>query len=460
MNKNLCLSILILIISCRNNNSSENLSNWQPPEDAWRDPNPALTNKINEEIYFKLSNITVPCSLNNTNQNCQLIDIHPNYISDIEGNKESEGLRVLIIDDSSMRLAAYTRFRKRVFLNLLENSEGSFLLDKTTIKIPYAAKNILIDILNKNEYEKFPSELLVKNKGLFNRKISGSFDNLIFNKNSGHGLYIFNYIANNSPKSQFILAYMTQEKFSNILNETLDADILKREIDLLFRKQSDELKKYIESYKIDFISLSYGISVNYLDNFFPHLTSQIKNYIIASYYKNFIDNILYNNNVILVQAGDNSITPNPENNPGYLADCTKNTRRLRVSFVKDLSFSIPFFGTKDLNLIKGKQKNFIPCTDIYINFSVGDVRPYIYNKGVINFSSYNIGTLPITITDASSSNATPVAVTYLLFLKTLNPLLSNYELMEQVNILKGNSFVILDPSLHKQLPIYKLGYLN
>ncbi|WGL60655.1 hypothetical protein QEJ31_03440 [Pigmentibacter sp. JX0631] len=76
------------------------------------------------------------------------------------------------------------------------------------------------------------------------------------------------------------------------------------------------------------------------------------------------------------------------------------------------------------------------------------------------FSINNIGSRIPTSDLASNSNATPVAVSYLLYLKMQNKNLSKDELIEKINILKRDTFVVLDPAFHKQFPLYTLGLLK
>ncbi|KAB8029866.1 hypothetical protein [Fluviispira multicolorata] len=463
MKNYLILFFVLMITSCGNKSDNQFLVHWQPPESHWQDPNPELSNELNSLIQNQLLQLNTPCRNDyNTDQKmCELVAIEAGEVKNIKLDKESEGLRILLIDDSSMRLAAYTRYRQRVILNLKENNNGKFIPDNTLINIPRITKNILLDTFSNSNYEKIPYELSTPSSKLFAHILNRSLQELIFNSESvGHGNSIFNFIANNNPKSKFILAYTNEYEYENILKSEKNEDNIKRRIDNLFLNQSNDFKFYIKKYKINFISLSSGISIDSINKTFNTLPTEIKKYIVKSYYINFIDNLLKNNDSILIQSNVFTQSQNIEDDLGYYADCKKHERRFRIGYVRDMNYSISRFGSRDDKLISGIHKNSMKCTDIYINFSVEKESPYNYNKGTIAFSFFNIGALTLNNREISSSNATPVALSYLLYLKSLNPELDNHSLIKIINILKGDKFIILDPSYHKQFPVYEYNYLR
>lgn len=293
-----CLLFSLSVISCAKQASDQQEKKDKQENKNFVDLNPNLTNELNTIIASKLNQFNYNCDRQNVNilndNFCSLVDVEPGFAPIKE---ESNGLRVLIIDDESMKLSAYTRYRNRVLENIKETDEGEFVTDNSTIKIPIVAKNILIDIFNNDRYDKIPYELTQNSSQLFN-----ALDTYTI----GHGNYIFNYIANNSPNSQFVVAYNKLNSLENILNSNLNDNAKLKNIDTLFR-----------------------------------------------------------------------------------------------------------------------------------------------NK-----------VIPLSEVETSTSNATPIAVSYLLYLKSENPHFTKDDILNHIKNLKGDGFILLDPVFHRQHPIYSLGLLR
>ncbi|KAB8029819.1 hypothetical protein [Fluviispira multicolorata] len=465
-----CLSL----ISCKEAKPNLKSNIIFESEDNWKDPNPALTNEINAVIQSKLISLRQPCNEENQDKNseCALVDISP---SEVEPREKSLGYRIMVIDDPGMLVAAYTRYKDRVIKNIFEDENtGQFKANPLNIQMPKAAREILEQTFENPAYGKIPSELLTSNQNIFYNKFKEMAENINFKydgkKHNGHSTVIFNYLANNNPNSEFILMHINENKFTNIFcNRIMSLKDKEKNINKLFKAQSNDIIEQVNKFKISFISYSRGYSNNTLTfienvNKCENITSEFKSKINKSYFENFLKPITTNTNAILVQSNTTSdYLINSENDENYYSDCQSLKNRIRVGFANDLQYSIPIKGSNNIRILKGKDKNFKLCTDIYINFAVEKERPYRYRKGAIQFSSFNIGTIVPTGYEVSSSNATPVALSYLIYLKSIlqkeNPTteISNEMLL---NRLYENNNFIFDPSLHKQLPIYELGYLQ
>jgi hypothetical protein len=421
---------------------------------------------LNSKIKSKLNDIRVDScdpEITNTDERCT-----PEFVNPGKANllAASEGQRVLVLDDASMALAAYTRYRDRVLENIVETDDGNYISDNGHIKLPRVAKEILQDTFFNTHYSKVPAELLQPSENLFYEKLNTSLSSLFFSRSAqGHGVNIFNYVANNSPNSQFVIVYATDSKMNDILCNSDREEIKKNNIDDLFLKQANALNSYIQKYNINFMLLSRGVSLTTFKRLNDvcqnnNLNDDYKKYIIKSYYDNYLNQI--SKNVIIVQSNANADYNVNINDKYFYSDCTKLSNRVRVGFVNDLSTSIPYFGSKDENRIyvKGNNLNTSKCTDMYINMAVKSQRPYSYAKGVVNFTDFGIGAEPPIGTQISSSYTSPIGLAYILYLKTINPYLSNNDLLKQIRVLQGKSFIVLDPALNKQLPIYKFGYLK
>ncbi|WP_186647235.1 hypothetical protein [Fluviispira vulneris] len=375
----------------------------------------------------------------------------------------------MIIDDDGMIPAAYTRYRGRVLKNYFEDETTGQLKESTiSIKIPRAAKEILLDTFQNPAYEKMPSELLRPSSKIFREK----FSDMIYSLNLiGHSTLIFNYIANNSPNSQFVLIHSGMNKFNQIFcsNDLSEKEKINN-ISALFKSQSDDIIEIINKYKINFISYSRGYHYDSLrkiadKNDCKNTSNALIKATNEVYFKSFLQPLTTQTEAILVQsnkASNNKIKSLTDEN--YFSDCQKLDNRVRVGPVNDFSLSIPFQGSDNLKLLDYSEKNVRICTDIYINFAVKNYFPYTqYRNSVVQTSQINLGTTPIMFEGSSSSNATPVAVTYLMYLKMQwqkqNPyrIITNKMLLNEL-YLKRN--FIFDPSLYKQLPIYGLGHLQ
>lgn len=420
---------------------------------------------LNFEIKRKLNTIVTKCDpeIVNPEDNCASEIVNPGKANPLI---ESEGQRVLALDDASMALAAYTRYRDRVLENVIETSDGDYISDNGYIELPHVARQILQDIFSNTSYSKVPAELLQTSENLFYDKLNKSLSPLFFSRSAqGHGVNILNYVANNSPNSQFVVVYATDSKMNEILCNNDREEIRKTNIDNLFLKQANQLNDYIQKYNINFILLSRGVSLTTFkrlnDTCSNNFSSEnFKKYVIKSYYDNYLNQI--SKNTIIVQSNANTNYKVDVNDEYFYSDCIKIANRIRVGFVNDLSTSIPFFGSRDENKIyvKGNNLNTSKCTDMYINIAVRSQRPYSYAKGVVNFTDFGIGAEPPVGTQISSSYTSPIALSYILYLKSVNPLLNKDKLLDKINTLKGNDFIVLDPGLNKQLPIYKFGYLK
>ena len=426
--------------------------------------NKEFIDKFNNELSNKLNQIIDKCDSDkvNTETGCLPEVVYPGNANPL---KESEGQRVLLLDDFSMSLAAYTRYRDRVLENIIETDDGDFISDNGQIVIPHLAKEILLDTFNNTNISKLPAELLNPSRNLFFQKLYPALSQVLFRTHSqGHGTNIFNYVANNSPNSQFVMAYASDEKIERIFCNNDSDDKKINDIDTLFLKQSNELNTYIQKYNINFMLLSRGISKDYFDGNRPYcktfFSENLKRRINKSYYNNYLNNI--SKNVIIFQSNAHADYNVNINDPNYYSDCKNLENRIRVGVVNDLTTSIPYFGSRDSDKIyvNSENLNTSKCTDIYINIAVEKQRPYRFAKGVVSFSDFGVGSEPPIGLQVASSYTSPIALTYALYLKTINPYLSNDDLLKQIRVLQGKSFIVLDPGLNKQLPIYKFGYLK
>ncbi|KAB8028082.1 hypothetical protein [Fluviispira multicolorata] len=461
------VSIFFTLTSCGPAKAELTIENKVNLPINWEDPNPALTNEINTFIQSKISTLE-PCTKENasTDPNCALVQIYP---GEATVKESSLGYRVMIIDDYSMKTAAYTRYSERVLKNIFEN-EKTGMLDGAPLKLemPQAAKEILLDTFKNPAYEKIPSELLRPSSKIFQEK----FNEMVNTINViGHSTMIFNYIANNSPNSQFVLIHSGVNKFGEIFcDKNLTEDEKINEISSLFKSQSDQITKLINDYKIDFISYSRGYSNDTLKEIAGKRECKNTSDSLISktnkiYFNLFLQPLTTQTQAILVQANSASnYKINSIYDENYFSDCQKLKNRVRVGPVNDFNLSIPFQGSKNINILSPSERNARLCSDIYINFAVKDYFPYTQvRKGAIQVSQLNLGTLPIMYEAIVSSYATPVAVSYLMHLKMqLQKESPNIEITNKMlldKLYSGRNF-IFDPSLHKQLPIYELGLLK
>ncbi|KAB8029822.1 hypothetical protein [Fluviispira multicolorata] len=456
----------IVIFSCAPVKKYLTSTNTFETEDNWSDPNPSLTNEVNVFLQSKMNPFQA-CTQENAkiDSNCAPIKITAGAA---EPKKSSLGYRIMIIDDYGMKAAAYTRYRNRVLKNIFENEHtGEFNGSHLTLEMPKAAKEILLDTFANASYEKMPSELLKPNMDLFYDKFNEMYNKGIF---IGHSSNIFNYLANNSPLSQFVLVYANDNKFNKTLcNNQLSEDEKLIDIKNLYKNQIKEIINEIKQFKINFISFSRGYTNEKIRNIIrDNKCESISNKFISNinrlFFEYYLKPLTVGSNALLVQANAHSnynITSMVDEN--FYSDCQELKSRVRIGTANDVSLSISSEGSHNLRILESPERNAKKCTDIYINFAVEKERPNRYRKGVIHFSDFNIGTSPPAKFEIASSFATPVAVSYLIHLKMLlqkeNPGLeiSNEMLLKRLNNQKN---FIFDPSLHKQLPIYELKYLK
>ncbi len=448
MNNNKYILVLfitsMLFISCGESAKAQQNYPSTRNEQPWLDPNPNLTNEINSLITNKLEAIN-KCEKNsyNTNYNCETVEVSP---GSEEINNQSAGKRVLIIDDKSMQLTAYTRYRKRVLENIHDDNSGLYRTETEAILIPRIAKEILLDIFYDDKYNKIPYELTEKSGHLFENKLDDVLENYVI----GHGNYIFNYIANNSPNSQFVVAYKDSKFQDDLLSKNISESQKIIEIEKFFNNQAESLLFYIRKYDINFVTYSGGVDNNYLSKF--NLSQNAKIAINKLFYNNFISKITNQSDIIFTQAAGSSSYFVQKNDSHFYSDCAKNDKRIRVGILKISDKLIPTLGSRNKSMIPLSTRNFLQCTDLYINMTNKFAAP--------RASTYGIGFESFPRLYLTSSFSTPVALSYLLYLKSINPNLGNNDVIRQVNILSQNEFVILDPSYNKQLPLFNLSMLN
>ena len=428
----------IALISCGKSTKAQ--QNYPSSSDghSFIDPNPELTNEINSIVKSKLDNVN-KCEKNNNNldQNCELVEVTPGSESP---NAESIGKRVLIIDDKAMRLTAYTRYRKRVLENIYDDRNGVFQSETKNIQIPKIAKNILLDLFYNDKYNKISAEVTNPAGDAFIAKLDDSLNEHYI----GHGNYIFNYIANNSPDTQFVVAYSDSTLLDNLLSKNISENNKLKEIEQFFNNQADSLNNYIRKYDINFVTFSGGVDGNYLNRY--NLSQMAKLNINKMYYNNFINKITSQNDIIFTQAGGVSNYFVDKSDPHFYSDCKKDDKRIRVGVVKISDKPISKFGSRDKSLLQLSTRNFFQCTDLYINMTNKLAPPLA--------STFGIGTESFPRGYLTTSFSTPVALSYLLYLKTINQADSNADIISQLNILTQNEFVILDPTFNRQLPIW------
>lgn len=387
-------------------------------------------------------------------------------------NASSEGYRVLIIDDSAMALAAYTRYRSRVLANYIEDFRGEIIEDNRKIEIPLAANQILTDILNNEKYGFIPAEKLNTNQDEFNNSFASELSQKQFiDESSGHSTSIFNFIANNSPQAQFVLIHKKPSNFEKIVCDNKASDEEKKSnLNNYFIKKSGKIIEIAKDFHINFISLSEGISHDSLSKLNCNLSDDFMKEINKIYYEDFLETIVHSNDVILFQANVNANEYINRIDERYYSDCKLLQNRIRVGVVNSLNASIPDYGLneRNSNIVSGKNKNSEQCTDVYINIAVETIRPFLFAPGVVEFSTFNVGTSKPVGADVASSFSTPIAVSFFLNekLKNLNIKTAD-DMFEHFKKLRGEkiqsdikNYLVLDPALHKQFSIYKLGFLN
>ncbi|WP_186647240.1 hypothetical protein [Fluviispira vulneris] len=473
--KLLLVSLSLATVGCGVAETNFSLVNSSEPEDNWSDPNPALSNEVNALIQSKLLQIN-PCTKKNENSdpNCIPVEVKTSNNNSF-ANNNSLGYRILLVDNG-MQVAALTRYKDRVLKNLVEDKKTGDYIDKEiSFKIPLAAKEVLEKTFENPTYNNIPSELLKPSSNIFNEK----FLHMIEYINTSldftgppHGLTIFNYLANNIPNSQFVLVYATENKLTEILcDNEMSEDKKLEHLKLIFQNQASRLINEIKENNISFLSFSKGYSNKQLKKIVKdegskcsYVSDNLMTKINKAYFHSYLKSLTTKTDVILVQSNleaDYYVDPKKDSN--YYSDCQELKNRIRVGAANNLTNSIPPLGSHNISILDNFTKNSELCTEMYINFAVQKKRPFFYNKGVIQLSSFNIGTEAATGFEISSSNATPVALSYLIYLKMqlekANPgkEISNEMLIKR---LQENNNFIFDPSLHKQLPIYELGYLK
>ncbi|WGL60485.1 hypothetical protein QEJ31_02570 [Pigmentibacter sp. JX0631] len=393
-------------------------------------------------------------------KSCTVTNIKP--ISALE-TEESKGLRVLIIDDSSMKFTGLTRYKKRVLEYLKESENGTYIIDDTGININEYTKYIFHDLLNLEFFNNLPAELLDESE-----QIIGEIFSLDTTKESyiGHSNYIFNFIANNSPKSQFILAFSDNENFSKIMRHVdMENDLIqaKNIIDNYFTNQAKSLNYYIKKNAINYISMSFGLNRSTIKNYLIRSKhkSLLIDYIDKSFYNNYIEKLLENNDALLVQANNSSTTSFDVST--NFSDCIENRRRIRVGYFREFDQIIPENGTYDNYNIK--NMNSQNCTDVYINFPISLERDknkkFYARENAPLFSTHGIGAEALPGKMVSSSYSVPIAIAYLIYKKEFNKMYSGHEFDNYYYISDmQNNKLFIDPAFHKQFPVYLYGHLK
>ncbi|WGL59975.1 hypothetical protein QEJ31_15690 [Pigmentibacter sp. JX0631] len=440
--------------------------------------NAAIENSnVNDENNYENINLQIDSAIRDWQKSCangtDLCNskeiVFPGKATPLES---SNNFRILIIDDSGMALAAYTRYFNRVLENLVEGANGEITTDYRSIEINSTANKILTQILNPEEHYFIPSEALKPNQELFSASLGRDLSNILLQDNSrGHSVSIFNFLANNNPQAQFLLYYDTQKRWNDIicnnaLKDEYKLDMLKN----LLTYQANTINKKVLDYNINFISLSEGIDSAYFNIFSKicpniKIKSSFKKAVNKLYFDQFLAKLVENNNVLLVQANLSSSIYVDKNNSDFYSDCQVLKNRIRIGYVNSLSRDIPVDGIvtdKSKKYLLNGNENSELCTDIYINIAVEKQRPFNYANGVVEFSTFNVGTNPPIGADAVSSYATPIGLSFLLDLKMKHSNLSNAENIYSfvMNSKKGGKYIILDPALNKQLPIYTLKFLK
>lgn len=411
---------------------------------------------LNQSISDYSSWAIEKCSNNNLSKisDCKNTHIIPpnSNITD-----ESMGKRVLIIDDESMKFTAATRYRNRIIEVLKENSYGFYSKDNREVIIPEYIKYIFYDLLNFEYFKNIPAELLNESE----EQIGELFALNNFDPYIGHGNYILNYIANNSPKSEFIIAINNENTFSNILmaaDSENDFNKAKLIVDNYFLNQSSSLNSKIIQYKINYISMSFGLNNYSIKKYIikNKFKGKLIAYINQSFYKNYIEKLLENNDALIIQANSNNITQDEFGKDAFYSDCKKNNRRIRVGYFREINKILPAEGTFD-SYYKPQSNSFY-CTDISINFPIKLERDknnkYESRERSPLFSTHGIGSEIIPGKMVSSSYSVPIAIAFLIYINESNSKIFSLE------SLKENKNILLDPTYHKQLPIYYYGHLD
>ncbi len=397
---------------------------------------------------------------------CKDVQIH---FSTKKAKATSQGQRILIMDNG-FHINAMTVYNNRVLDFVGIASDGSLKTVDEVLTVNKASYEIakLID----QKYPELPRTLLSSIGNELSKKVnSDQWFRRSGGGDWGHGTAIFTQLAEYNPFAEFVL--IDDQNFKDV-ETALGIDLCKIDQD---HKELDKYRSYLENFSkeiislikkhdIDFVNFSFSPDINDLSRQLKKRCNKV--FDIADVSKllqidlDYFFKPLYSiPNVIAVQAilqtGD---FHSERSRKDHRIDCATFGNRVRVVGFGTLDSKIPSEGSSDKNLVS-KILGALPCADLAINLGEhgGLHSKRTYPKCFVNFHYTPFfepePPVPLAI---SSSYAAPVAISYLIYLK--NTLPKNTPIEEILRIAKDPKSFIKDPIRHRQIEVYRMGYLD
>jgi hypothetical protein len=366
----------------------------------------------------------------------------------------SKGQRILIVDDG-MHRAAFTRYKKRV-LDFLEYDEtGTLDTTQKPIRMHRGERLVLSEILGEqNPY--MPARKLNDSRG--GRELKQKFPSM---ESVGHGSIILGILAEHNPQAEFVIAQLPPH-FTGLYPEHFcrPSEQSLKEIEAHFKSASDKLIEVIRQNEISFIQ--YAENVVGEDTFpsyyqrdcndapTPNLSEWFRS-VQRAQFEFFVKPLGSIPGVILVQAGPRPNYKVEAGDEKYLMDCSPLPNRLRVGFLNVLSSQLPIEGANDFDLLWSSQNNARECIDLFVNGGAvgGNSRERKWKAAPYAIKFACDGMIEIPYMELSTSWASPVGLSYLIYLKkSLPPETTVQELLHHAN--NGGKGKMKDPAFFAQ----------
>lgn len=364
---------------------------------------------------------------------------------------KSLGQRILVID-SGMRFAGYTRYKSRVLDDLAADEDGNYRSVQKGFSLAKGELEVLSHMLD----EQYPGTPAIA----LQRLIGGRNIFPVSTYSPSHGDRIFGTLADLNPDAEFVIAEVWQFPTHTITQCNDEQEILAN-IGTYLDRVAASLVATIQKYDLNFVNMSFGDSLKTIEINFAGLPNGSERF-SRSFYRQVLqltkvrlyDRLFALRDVVFVQAGPWSDYRLDTGDLDYLIDCAVYPNRIRVGGVSELSTDISSKGEPRRQYTKSKGAE--NCIDMFFNSGVvidEELMPVLGDYPYLS-TTEGIGT-SFPSDSFSSSWATPFVLSYLNFKKQEAKANGAKFSISHLH----NSRLIIEPVKYAQFEIFRTGRL-
>jgi len=344
------------------------------------------------------------CS-NERRENCQFLNIKPEPRA-----LPSVSDDVILLLDAQVKIPPLALHRSRVLAHYrVADAPDYYVPYEPSVKMPEGASHILHEVFKGNE-EWASSKPFFELGTRFVKKYGKLMEG---EENLGHGTTSFNILAELNPSVKFVIVHVDENlhrpPFCELAREG-GIEIFNE----YWNQKGEALARIAELYRVRWVNYSMGYDLQNLKRHWHEQCAEpipsdtilraavLKTNELVRAFEKLPD-------LLFVQAAAYpSSYLDARAQKDFCADCERLSRRLRVGFLNLEEDELPLHYARNLSLLKGSQRNVVPCSDLFVRDGLIDAMQT--TETPINFTATGFGHGPLNV--PGTSYIAPVGLSY------------------------------------------------